>query len=163
MDPASHYGNLSVGEPDPLLASLEQRVQRLEEAVAALQETKAAEVPQVKAGSPPVENVSSEPPRHVDPVITSALSRTPWLLADIIGEARTMVRMFFDIHYRMAWYTRIAVVVIVVLILVSNWWLGWLPFLGFFLVKLWDLVLAFLAYKILSREAQRYREWRGIP
>jgi hypothetical protein len=162
MDPATNYGDLSVGEPDPLVASLEQRVQRLEEAVASLQEKKNAELPQVKVGPPPMEDVAP-PPRRADPPISSAPARTPWLLVDIIAEARAMVRMFFDIHYRMAWYTRIAVVIILVMILLSNLWLGWLPVLGFILVKLWDLALAFLAYKILSREAQRYREWRGNP
>jgi hypothetical protein len=159
MDPAVNFGNLSVGEPDPLLASLEQRVQRLEEAVAALQESKPVEVPQVKAGSPPLED--RPPPPRPDPPISAAPVRPAWLLVDIINEARCMVRMFFDIHYRMAWYTRIAVVLVLVMILVSHLWLGWVPFLGYFLEKLWDLVLAFLAYKILSREARRYREWRG--
>jgi hypothetical protein len=160
MEHAGNFGNLSVGEPDPLLASLEQRVQRLEEAVTALQERKPVEVPQVKAGPPPLED-RPPPPRPDHPPTASALPRTPWLLIDIIGEARCMVRMFFDIHYRVAWYTRIAVVLVLIMILVSNLWLGWVPLLGFILVKVWDLVLAFLAYKILSREARRYREWRG--
>jgi hypothetical protein len=163
MDPATNYGDLSVGEPDPLVASLEQRVQRLEEAVAALQDKRPAEVPQVKVGRPPPEDIRPEPPRREDPLIPHPPARSPWLLVDVIAEARAMVRMFFDYHYRMAWYTRIAVVIILVMILLSNLWLGWVPILGFVLVKLWDLVLAFLAYKILSREAQRYREWRGTP
>jgi hypothetical protein len=162
MDPATNYGDLSVGEPDPLVASLEQRVQRLEEAVTALQEKKAADVPQVKVGRPPLEDIAPEPPRRDDPPIYVP-SRSPWLVVDIVAEARAMVRMFFDYHYRMAWYTRIAVVIILVMILLSNLWLGWVPLLGFVLAKLWDLALAFVAYKILSREAQRYREWRGNP
>jgi hypothetical protein len=159
MGPEHNFGDLSVDEPDPLLASLEQRVQRLEEAVASLQEKNSADMPQLKAGPPPAEDVAPPPLRHDPP---AAPARPPWLLFDIIAEARAMVRMFFDIHYRMAWYTRIAVILILAMILMSNLWFGWLPlFLGFFLVKLWDVVLAFLAYKILSREAQRYRAWRG--
>jgi hypothetical protein len=161
MDAASHFGDLSIGEPDPLLASLEQRVHRLEEAVAILQEKKSVDTPQVKAGPPPIEDVAAPLPAHNEPPISAAPARSSWLLVDIIAEARAMVRMFFDIHYRMAWYTRITVLIILIMILVSNWWLGWVPVLGFVLIKLWDLVLAFLAYKILSREAQRYREWRG--
>jgi hypothetical protein len=46
MDSATNEGSFSLGEGDPLLASLEQRVQRLEEAVTHLQER--AEKPQVK-------------------------------------------------------------------------------------------------------------------
>ncbi len=161
MDSAPTFGNLSVGEPDPLVASLEQRVQRLEEAVTALQEKKAAEQPLVKAGPPPIEDVP--PSRQNDPPITPVLPRHPWLLIDIISEARTMVRMFFDIHYRMAWYTRVSVIIILVLILISGLFLGWLPLgIGFVLVKIFDLVMAFIAYKILSREARRYRDWRGM-
>jgi hypothetical protein len=159
VDPASNFGDLSVGESEPALAALERRVQHLEEAVTALQEHQRAENSQVKVGAPPAEN-PPPPQEHVERRTFSDLppARSSWLLVDILSEARIMVRMFFDIHFKMAWYTRPAVVILLLMILTSGLWLGWVPLLGFVLIKIWDLVLAFLIYKILSREARRYRE-----
>ena len=163
MDPDSgtNSGNLSLGEGDPLLASLEQRVQRLEDAVAVLQE--GAGKPQVKAGPVPKESdhiMAGSPPEQApaanpEPVAT----RPPWLIVDILNEARTMVRMFFDIRYRVGWFTRLFVIILLAMIFTSGLWfpLAYLPLLGPPFDKIVDILLAFLTYKILSRESRRYK------
>jgi hypothetical protein len=62
----------------------------------------------------------------------------------------------------MAWSTRLTVLVLLALIFTSDWWfpLAWVHFVGWILVKVVDLALAFVVYKALSREAQRYVQMR---
>jgi hypothetical protein len=176
--------------------SLEQRVQRLEDAVAALQETQLVEervVERVQARlqgrpepQPPLAarpaaaeqmydaaRYTVPPPSPAAPA-EAAFAKPPatgtvrllphaWLLFDLFAEARAMVRMFFDIHYHVAWTTRLVVLVLVPLILLSHWWFpfAWVPLVGPLGDKLVDLLLAFFVYKALSREAHRYLETRS--
>jgi hypothetical protein len=164
MDPdsATNSGNLSLGEGDPLLASLEQRVQRLEDAVVVLQE--AAGKPQVKAGPAPREsdNIMAGNPQekpYVSAPEPASTPRPPWLLVDILNESRAMVRMFFDIRYKVGWFTRLLVIILLAMIFTSGLWfpLAYIPWLGTPCDKILDVLLAFLTYKVLSREARRYR------
>lgn len=171
--------------------SLEQRVQRLEDAVAALQETQAVEErvvervqarlqgrPEPPAPPPPARPAAAaqmydaarftvpppEPAFPAPPVPAPArLLPHAWLLFDLYAEARAMVRMFFDIHYHVAWTTRLVVLILVPLILLSHWWFpfAWVPLVGPLVDKLVDLLLAFFVYKALSREAHRYLETRS--
>jgi len=97
-----------------------------------------------------------------EPPGPSVALKRPWLIFDAYAEARAMVRMYVDPRYRLTWTTRVVPAVLLALILTS--WI-WVPltsilpgFLSTLLVKTVDLVLAFFAYKILSREARRYRE-----
>lgn len=173
---------------------LEQRVQRLEDAVAALQDTRPLEervvervsqrlgitppkpepepeprteymVTAARRTSPPppdglsTQDVAAVSPRPAPPV----LLRHPWLLFDLLGELRAMVRMFFDVRYHVAWSTRVTVLVLLPLIFTSGWWcpFAYIPFLGSLVEKVVDLVLAFFAYKALSREARRYRDLKA--
>ncbi|HMF15968.1 MAG TPA: hypothetical protein VKE98_02125 [Gemmataceae bacterium] len=162
MDPDSgtNSGNLSLGEGDPLLASLEQRVQRLEDAVVVLQE--GAGKPQVKAGPAPKESdhimAGNRPEQTPVPASKPVTTRPPWLIVDILNETRTMVRMFFDIRYRVGWFTRLFVIILLAMIFTSGLWfpLAYIPWLGTPFDKIIDVLLAFLTYKILSREARRY-------
>jgi hypothetical protein len=163
-DSAINSGNLSLGEGDPLLASLEQRIQRLEDAVADLQE--GAGKPQVKVGPVPreSENIMAGNPQqnpHVPPEPATA-PRPPWLLVDILNEARDMVQMFFDVRYRVGWFTRLLVIILLAMIFTSGLWfpLSYIPWLGTPFDKILDVLLAFLTYKVLSREARRYRAMR---
>jgi hypothetical protein len=179
-------------EPAPVEAvlppePLEQRVRRLEDAVAALQDTHLIEervVERVQArlqGKPepppaavPARQAASEqmydaarytPPPPAEPVnplpyVAAAARLLPgnWLVVDLYTELRAMIRMFFDIHYHVAWTTRLTVLVLVPVILLSHWWFpfAWVPLFGAVVDKIVDLVLAFFVYKALSREAQRY-------
>src|SRR5207249_54006 len=103
-------------ESDPVLMSLEQRIERLEESVASLQESRPLAISQANTcAAPPVEDSVPE----IDRLNSHVPSRTPWLIVDILRESRAMVRMFFDIHYRMAWYTRFTVLILLILIVTS--------------------------------------------
>jgi hypothetical protein len=114
---------------------------------------------------PPSKPLPRPEPPAADPlslVLPSRVDR-PWLLFDLFAELRAMVRMFFDIHYHVAWTTRLIVLVLLPAILLSHWWFpfAWVPVVGTLGDKLVDLVLAFAIYKVLSREAHRYMETRA--
>ena len=66
---------------------------------------------------------------------------------------------------RVAWTTRILVIVLLPAILASHWWVPFaqIPFVGELLEKVVDLALAFVMFKALSREARRYLEVRNSP
>jgi hypothetical protein len=71
-----------------------------------------------------------------------------------------MIRMFFDVRYHVGWTARVTVLILLPLIYTSYYWV---PFTSVMIVgtvidKTVDLILAFLAYKALSREARRYLE-----
>jgi hypothetical protein len=93
--------------------------------------------------------------------------RRPWVLLEAWAEARAMVRMYFDPRYRPSWWARTLPLLLLAAIATS--WI-WLPGtsmmssvpLGAALMtlidKAVDLILAFVAFKILSREVRRYHE-----
>ena len=90
-------------------------------------------------------------------------AEVPWLAFDIYRELAAVFRMFFDLHYRVAWSTRMLTLLLLPAILTSAWWLPFsgLPIFGTVLDKIFDLVLALVVFKALSREARRYMEARG--
>jgi hypothetical protein len=178
-------------EIEPSLApvfSLEERVRRLEDALALLQGQRAAE-PRVVA-TPVAASLSEPPPQAVfspsppvppppSPPATAILldvgtrllgaashvvppvERTGiwWLLWDTWAEARAIVRMFVDPRYHLPWSARVLPLVVLGAILTSYYWIpgSSIPILGGWLVKLVDLLLAFLLFKWLGHEARRYR------
>jgi len=183
VEPAALAPEASRNGSEIALLSLEERVQRLEGTVAGLQDTRQLEeriverlhdrwspgtahairtdleapvaVPPVATpaavdGPPPL----AEPPRYHEPV------RKPWLLWDAYAEARVMILMYVDPRYRLTLMTRILPLVLLALILTSWFWLPGtsVPVIGTLVDKVLDLVLAFLLFKVLSREARRYRE-----
>jgi hypothetical protein len=167
----NHPGVLETGVSSLPHGSLEQRVQRLEEAVVALQDTHWIEErilerlreqtpPQVKAGSVPA---AAEPITEHTPMTEHPLAEPPPPAPapaplSSLGEFQAMVRMFFDIHYHVAWTTRILVLIFIPLILTSQLWFppAWVPGIGFLFDKIFDVLLAFLLYKVLAAEARRY-------
>jgi hypothetical protein len=166
---------------------LEQRLHRLEDAVAALQDTRQLEerlvervVDRISRNPPPLREpsrlviearrsslpalgllrpASGAPPEAI-PVSAPAPAQS-WLLIDAFTEARAMLHMFFDPRYRMTRLVRLLSLGLIVLILTSWYWLpgtSLLPgMVASLLSKAVDLILAFVLYKILSREARRYR------
>lgn len=182
--------------PDPVAsASLEQRVRRLEDVVAGIQDTQQLEEritervsdrirrePKfaikesagllVNAGRqllPAALTMMHHDGENTDkPGMAEAANlRRSWLVFDAYTEARAMVRMFFDHRYRVSWWSRVAPSMLFVAILTS--WI-WLPgtsilpsLISVPLVKAVDVVLAFLAYKILSREVCRYLDTVNRP
>ncbi len=84
-----------------------------------------------------------------------------WLFWETWAEARAIVRMFVDPRYNLPWSARVLPLVLLVAILTTRFWLPFasIPFLGdWLLVKLVDLLLAFLLFKWLGHEARRYRQ-----
>jgi hypothetical protein len=183
------------GEASAVADSLAQRVQRLEDAVAALQDTSLVEEQVLErvqgllrhgveqaapAALPGIAQHIYDADRFTAPLPTAALPaesafegppaaaprrllHRPWLLLDFFAELRAMVLMFFDMQYQTAWTTRLALLAIVPLIVLSHWWFpfAWVPFIGPVVDKLVDLALAFFLYKVLAREAHRYLETRA--
>jgi hypothetical protein len=198
-------------------ASLEQRVCRLEDAVAQLQDTRpleervverlAARLPLAPAPTPipaplpaPVpEPVPSPTPapaadpaamiinagRHLLPVAADVLRSDPaatpgsmsraaaagflkrsWLFQDMYTELRSMVYMFIDPRYTLTWTGRVVPLALVIAIATSFIWFPGIstlytlvsPALGMTVMKLVDLVMAYFLFKVLAREAARYRE-----
>jgi hypothetical protein len=69
--------------------------------------------------------------------------------------------MFLDPRYQLPWSARVLPLVILAAILTSRFWVpgSSIPYLGdWLLVKLVDLLLAFLLFKWLGHEARRYRQ-----
>jgi len=165
------------------LSALEGRVHRLEEAVAALQDTHVMEEriveklrgetlgggPQAKVGPlpPDSEQVKATPPGAAPPPpeMPAWNPTAPSLPARLSGlaEFRAMVRMFFDMHYHVAWTTRLLTLIIVGLIATSHWWFppSYVPAIGFIFEKTIDIILAFLLYRVLGNEARRYVQHRA--
>lgn len=172
------------------IISLEQRVRRLEDALAILQDTRQLEERVVERVAERVTHIPDYPVRDSAKVLLSAgrqllpaalgvlqakaqaaeRSAYPppppeerrWLVLEFYAEARSVVRMFLDPRYRthLTWTTRIVPVVVLVFVLTSQWAMPWnlVPVLGSVLDKAVAFVLAFFVYKILAREARRYRE-----
>jgi hypothetical protein len=91
-------------------------------------------------------------------------ARPAWWLFEAYDDLRSVVRMYFDPLYRrhMTWTAFLTPFVLLACILVVWFWMPTsIPILGLglaFLDKVVDVLLAFFAFKILSRELHRYRE-----
>jgi hypothetical protein len=165
------------------VVALEQRVRRLEDAVAVLQDTQQLEERIVeRLGQQRAETAVRhsaglllDAGKRLLPVAAGVLqseTRTaeiqaraaggwrsrPWLLFDVLAEVRAMVRMFVDPRYSMTWPGRLALPVLGGLLFLSWWQLGSIPFVGALLDKLADVLFSCVAYKVLAREVARYRE-----
>jgi hypothetical protein len=106
-----------------------------------------------EAATPPPTPAPAPPPRR------------PWLLWDIYAELRAIVRMYLDPRFRLTWSARLGPLILLSALATS--WL-WLPgvsllnkvsvdILGTLCVKVVDLLLAFVLFKIVHGEVTRYR------
>jgi hypothetical protein len=173
---------LSPADLEQNWASLETRVQRLEDAVAAMQDThlmeerilerlhdrpEAHDRAQVKIGPAPVDDhiTADHPPATTAPVPPAPQPPAAPPPMSALAELRAMVRMFFDVHYHVAWTTRLLTLILLALILTSYWWFplspNYLPVIGHFFDKTVAVLLAFILYRVLAREARRYVLYRG--
>jgi hypothetical protein len=184
-------GNASLAAPEPVPpvppGPIELRIRRLEDALAHLQQMRAAEL-RVTTALParpavPVAVPMPAPPPQVATdrlwelgkrVLTSPVeaarsfarppgdprSRPGWLVFESVTEARAIVRMFTDPRYRLSWTSRIMPPALLVLILASWWWVPFIsiPIFGNILAKTVELALAYVLFKLLGHEARRYRE-----
>lgn len=161
---------LPPGAPD--LEALERRVAHLEDAVAALQDTAALEdrlatrVAERIHRGPAASGVLIEVGRRLLPAFGPAIpsgsdgasAGRAWLFSDLYTELRAIFWMYLDRRYRVGWTCRLLPPVFLVVLLMSWWVLGGVPFVGPLLDKTFDVALVVVTYKVLSREAQRYRE-----
>jgi hypothetical protein len=183
---AIHEDSIRPGEDKPQAAladpgspGLETRVCRLEDAVASLQDTQPMEERIVERVSSRLEDRSGSLLRTGRRLLPAAIgvlnaqadivhqpasplsegSRAKWFLIEIYAEARLVVRMYLDRRYRMSWAGLVIPPILIVAIAVSWYWLPGtsLPVLGTIVDKSVDLLLAFVVFKVLSREARRYR------
>jgi hypothetical protein len=154
-------------------AELERRVQALEVRVAAIPDAHQLEVQvteRVKASLPPPVDPTQAPSfkdmalpiPNVDTIVATA--RTTWTLFELLSELNMLFWTVFDRRYHMAWITRIVSIVLLVLILTSQYWLP-LAFdnvVGRTWEKLINLLLGFIMFFILHYETRRYKEWRRL-
>jgi hypothetical protein len=159
----------------PTAPSLEERVRRLEDAVTLLQDRRPPEARPLPPPAPTAIrlNVAKLPPRPAAPVATVVPASAPGIVSsgtrggilgflwDTWAEMRAIVRMFVDPRHNLPWSARVLPLVLLAAILTSKFWVPFssVPFLGdWLLVKLVDLLLAFLLFKWLGHEARRYRQ-----
>lgn len=183
--PAAVAAHDAHGVPAALaLQQVEERLRRLEDAVAALQDRPARAAARPDAGlvlshadpaAPAGSGTSDllrETSRRLLPLAVgflhgpssdptgnaTATGRRPWLLVEAVDELRLIFRMFTDRRYRVSWVAWVVPLAVVFLMVTSSMLIGGIPFVGSSLAKVVDLILAFFAYKALTREAHRYRE-----
>jgi hypothetical protein len=165
---------------------LEQRVQRLEDAVATLQDTKRLEdrladriTKRLKRESPQATPVSGEVlvaagrqllPAAMDMIriqtdnaerrllLPPVTGKQPWLLLDFYVEMRSIVRLYLDRRYRVTWMARVVPLAALFIVLFSWFFLSGIWIVGPVLDRVLLVVLAFFVYKVLSREVQLYRQ-----
>jgi len=107
------------------------------------------------------EEKRSTPAPAPEPKLIKTMKQS-WLFWDIWTEFVAIIRMFFDVRYHVGWFARLTVLVGIPVILTSQWWLP-VPSLfglGAILDKVFNLLIAFFTFKVLNREAQRYRQWK---
>jgi hypothetical protein len=177
---ANHHPD--AGEPgwtppaDPLLKPLEQRVRRLEDALAQIQEGKPRKPIPLATPSVPPPTAQLAPPNATEPAAAAlvmagahlltghapptATQRQFWLLFDMVAETRAISRMFVDPRYKLSWMGRIVPLVLIVAFLTSDLWVSsaFGQQVHTVLVKAFDLLIGYLLFKVLTYEARRYRQ-----
>src|SRR5581483_12143871 len=75
--------------------------------------------------------------------------RPRWLLFELLAEVRVIFRMYFDRRYRLSWVGLVFPPVLLGLIALSYWWVP-LSSLTLLPMKMIDLALAYVLFKVLS-------------
>jgi hypothetical protein len=154
---------------DAKWAELERRVEALETKVAALPDAKQIEdritaslPPPADPTLPPTLKDIALPMPSVDTIVATA--KTTWTIVEVFRELKTLLWMLVDRRYHMGWLTRLATIVLLIVILVSHFiW----PFARWDMVlspvwdKLIDLFLGLILFMFLHFELRRYKEWQG--
>jgi hypothetical protein len=167
--------------------ALEHRVQRLEDAVAQLQDTRPIEERVVERvadrigrnRSHPIRDTTGiiiEAGRHLLPATLASVQEPGpptepaaakpslgWtaLLLELLIELRAIFCMFVDPRYRLGWPTRILTILLLVALATSMFWppMSMLPnVVANILDKIVDLALSYILWKVLIHEARRYRQ-----
>jgi hypothetical protein len=161
----------------PSVADLEQRVRRLEEAMALLQQGRPtsgsgahnAVTASVPTAVPTPGHVTADrpepPPAGPPPTATptsTARRGAGWLFWEMFIEVRVFLRMFTDPRYSMSWFCRLLTPLLLAVLLFPGWIvpLGSLDILGvgWIAQKIGTLIAIYVLVKVLSHEARRYRQ-----
>jgi hypothetical protein len=171
------------------LEPLEERVRRLEDTVAVLQDTRHLEdrvVERVASRlggntSTAIQESSGLLAQMGRKVLPAALEasrqstetaensgpvspppvRQPWVFFELYHELRSMVRMYLDRRYRASLMARVVPIVALTIFLFSWFFIDSMRIIGPLLDKIVDLILICVVYKVLSREVQRYGQAVG--
>ena len=169
-------------EPEPArpstALSLEERVRRLEDALAALHVLPPPTPPpgqktHVIPGSAAqflgpltkVAGLDPAPAAAPAPAVGEAAAGPPplpprpvrWLLVEILAEMRAVLRMFLDPRYRLGWRTKLLLPLLILGMVVSWWMISALPVVGWAIDRFLFFFLSYLLFKVLTREATHYR------
>jgi hypothetical protein len=100
------------------------------------------------------------PPTDAPPGVAPASDETglrAWLVTQVLGEFRLMALMYFDARYRLSRVAQFGVPLLLGLMVLNYLFLAALPLVGFLLERAILIVLAVVLYKLLAREALRYK------
>jgi hypothetical protein len=113
-----------------------------------------AVLPLVRLLPPPPDGTILAPPEVQEP------QRREWFFVQLWAEIRLAVRMYFDPRYRVSRTAQVAFPLFAVLLalnyfLFSQWFS--ISVVSPIAERLFDVILAVLAYRVLTRELDRYR------
>lgn len=156
---------------------LDRRLQRLEQAVAALQDVQIMEdrvverVVQRIERSPDMlfqnrSNVIVDPSRMLPPRdVTGATGPVemesaggPWSIVGVYREIRAILRMLGDYRYRMSWTVRMSLIAAIVICTLSWLLISGLPFVGGLFDRVVLVVAVIVTYRTLSSELHRFQD-----
>ncbi|HEY2784211.1 MAG TPA: hypothetical protein VGJ05_04475 [Fimbriiglobus sp.] len=141
--------------PDPLV----ERLTRLERQLATLADRPAPLLLTPAGDEPPGLFHPPAVSRALIPVAPQ-VDQNPWSWAGVGQTLRLIVRMYFDPRYRLSRLAQIGVpaIVLIVILNYSFWnYLVAVPFLSQVMERLALAVLAVVLYKLLAKEAVRYK------
>jgi hypothetical protein len=89
----------------------------------------------------------------------------PWIVMEAFHELRGVIRMYMDRSYRPGLYAWLIPVFALSLMICSWFFISGMPVVGPLLDRLFDLGLAYIAYKVMVREAERHelQRTRQVP
>jgi hypothetical protein len=148
--------------------ALEQRVHRLEDAVAAFEDTHqleervVARVTDRLQRNPPLpgetrDSLLVEGRRLLPALVSPPVTGQSWILVEAYRDVRAIFRMFVDPRYRVSRGVSLVTLCLCIAIAFSWFWPTVIPIVGGVIAKLFELVLIFFLFKMLTREAKRYR------
>lgn len=183
-DNAALHDDLTLPDPEPPAGdTMASRLNRLEHAIAALQDTRLMEERLVERlssrlpapSAPAAKDALAEAGKTLLPTAMRAVAATAnaaalppnrsWLVFDLLHDFRTFWRMPFDYRYRLSWAAKLVPLAGIGMIIFS--WVfvrgtsflgGGVPVVGGVLDVLIVILTSVVVFKTWSREAARYRE-----
>ena len=166
-NPITPIGPVLHSPPDPA-DELDLRLRRVEDEVTELKDTVARFADLVLGEVKDLRKLQLEAPAasYTAGGVAAAPAggetvRRCWLLAEFFHDIGTTFRMYLDPRYRVRRGTQFVVPMVLGLFALNciafNLWLT-VPIVSSALEKIFDVLLAVLLYKVLSREIERYRQ-----